>query len=77
MTELKGMKKSVNLDPQLLADARTASGAATDADTIRLGLEALIRHDAYQRLAAMLGQEIDAKDIPRRREPPVRRRKAA
>jgi hypothetical protein len=41
-----------------------------------LGLEALVRHAAYQRLAALIGSERDAKDVPRRREKPGRRRKA-
>jgi hypothetical protein len=69
------MKKTLVLDDKLLADARAACGAATDTDTIRLGLEALIRHAAYQRLRTFLGSEPDAKDVPRRREPARRRRK--
>jgi hypothetical protein len=69
------MKKTLNLDETLLADARAACGAMTDTDTIRLGLEALVRHAAYQRLAALIGSEPDAKDVPRRRERPVSRRK--
>jgi hypothetical protein len=69
------MKKTLNLDDALLAEARAACGATTDTETIRLGLEALIRHAAYQRMRAFIGSERDAKDVTRRREPARRRRK--
>ena len=65
------MKKTLNIDDNLLKEARTACGAATDTETIRLGLEALIRHAAYQRLRTLLGTEPDARDVPRRREKPI------
>lgn len=71
------MKKTFNLDDKLFADAKAACGAATDTETVRLGLEALIRHDAYQRLRAFAGTEPDARDVPRRREPPSRKRRVA
>ena len=48
--------------------ARAACGAATDTDTLRLGLEELVRRAAYQRLRALLGTEPHAQDVPRRRE---------
>lgn len=67
------MKKTLNIDRKLLAEARKACGAATDTDTVRLGLEALVRQAAYQRLASYGGSEPDAQDVPRRREPPVPR----
>lgn len=66
------MKKTLNIDAALLAEAREASGAHTDTETVRLGLEALVRHAAYQRMRAWIGSEPDAEDVPRRREPPVR-----
>lgn len=66
------MKKTLNLDGQLLAEARAASGARTDTEAVRLGLEALVRKAAYRRLAALGGSEPDAQDVPRRREPPRR-----
>jgi hypothetical protein len=71
------MKKTLNLDPKLLKEAREACGAATDTDAIRLGLEALVRHAAYQRLAKLIGSEPNAQDVPRRREKPARRRKTS
>lgn len=74
---MRGMKKTLHLDDTLLADARAACGASTDTETIRLALEGLVREAAYERLRALLGSERDAKDVPRRRERPASRRRAA
>jgi hypothetical protein len=71
------MKKTFHIDPGLLAKAKEACGARTNTETIRLGLEALVRHHAYQTLRTFRGSEPDAKDVPRRREPPARKRKIA
>jgi Arc/MetJ family transcription regulator len=65
---LRGMKKTMHLDAELLAAAKAACGAGTDTETVRLGLEALIRHAAYERLRALRGSEPRARDVPRRRE---------
>jgi hypothetical protein len=62
------MKKTLHIDESLLRDARTASGAKTDTHTVRLGLEALVRRAAYERLRILRGSERDAPDTPRRRE---------
>jgi hypothetical protein len=62
------MKKTFNLDDRLVKEAKVASGALTDTATVRLGLEALVRHAAYERLRALRGAEPHAKDVPRRRE---------
>lgn len=69
------MKKTVNIDKSLLLAAREASGASTDTETLRLGLEALVRRAAYERLRTLAGSEPDALDVPRRREEPVRKNK--
>jgi hypothetical protein len=71
------MKKTLHIDEKLLKDAKVAAGAATDTETVRLGLEALVRHAAYQRLRALRGSEPKAKDVPRRRETPAGKRRAA
>lgn len=71
------MKKTFNVDEALLKEAKSACGASTDTQTIRLGLEALVRHAAYQELRTFLGSEPDAQDVPRRREKPAKKRKAA
>jgi hypothetical protein len=55
-------------DEALLREARMASGAQTDTEAVRLGLEALVRRAAYERLRALRGSESRAGDVPRRRE---------
>jgi Arc/MetJ family transcription regulator len=62
------MKKTLHIDDQLLRDARSATGANTDTETVRLGLEALVRRAAYERLRSLRGSEPKAPDTPRRRE---------
>ena len=71
------MKKTLNIDDKLLREAKAACAATTDTETVRLGLEALVRHAAYQRLRTFLGTEPGAKDVPRRRERPSTKRRAA
>jgi Arc/MetJ family transcription regulator len=65
------MKKTLHIDDRLLQEARSASGARTDTETVRLGLEALVRQAAYQRLRALRGSEPRAREVPRRRERPA------
>ena len=71
------MKKTFNIDEELFQEAKRACGATTDTDTVRLGLEALVRHAAYERLRALRGSEPNAQDVPRRREKPRSRRRVA
>jgi len=70
------MKKTLNIDEQLLKDARVACGADSDTETVRLGLEALIRHAACEHRRALRGSEPQVRDVPRRREGPPAKRKA-
>jgi Arc/MetJ family transcription regulator len=65
------MRKTLNIDDKLFEQAKAACGATTDTETVRLGLESLVRHGAYQRLRSLLGTEPDAEDVPRRREKPA------
>jgi Arc/MetJ family transcription regulator len=62
------MKKTLNIDVQLLAEARAVYGVGTDTETIHLGLQSLLRQSAQQRLRALRGSQPDIKDVPRRRE---------
>jgi len=62
------MKKTLHINETLLKDARVAAGASTDTETVRLGLEALVRQGAYERLRALRGSEPRAVDVARRRE---------
>lgn len=73
---IRCMKKTLLIDDELLRRAKTACRASTDTDTVRLGLEALVRHAAYERLRALRGAEPSARDLPRRRENPKNRRAA-
>lgn len=63
------MKKTLHIDEDLLRDAKSAAGTKTDTDTVRVGLEALVRRGAYDRLRALRGSELHARDVRRRREP--------
>ena len=71
------MKKTFNVDDELFKEAKAACGAATDTATLRLGLEALVRHAAYERLRTLRGTEPGARDVPRRREKPPAKRRVA
>jgi Arc/MetJ family transcription regulator len=71
------MKKTFNLDDRLIKEAKVACGASTDTETVRLGLEALVRHAAYERLRALRGSEPHAQYVPRRRERRSAKRKVA
>ena len=73
---ISGMKKTLNIDEELLRHAKVACHASTDTDTVRLGLEALVRHAAYERLRALRGTEPRVRDVPRRKEQPRSRRVA-
>ena len=77
MGQLYGMKKTFNIDNKLFREAKVACGAITDTETVRLGLEALVRHAAYERLRALRGAEPNARDVPRHRERPARKRRVA
>jgi Arc/MetJ family transcription regulator len=71
------MKKTLHIDERLLRDAKSASGAKTDTETVRLGLEALLRRAAYERLRALRGSEPHARDMARRRDQPSSARHSA
>jgi len=70
------MKKTLHIDERLLAEARSVARAQTDTETVRLGLEALIRRGAYERLRALRGSEPHAHVAPRRRERASSRKRA-
>ena len=62
------MKKTLDIDEKILLEAKEVSGASTDTQAARLGLQALIRQAAYQRLRKLRGSEQDAAEVPRRRD---------
>ena len=61
-------KETLNVDVELFEEAKTACRATTDTETVRLGLQALVRQAAYDRLRALRGTEPDAQDVRKRRE---------
>jgi Arc/MetJ family transcription regulator len=71
------MKKALNVDEELLKEAKLACGTPTNTAAVRMGLEAMVRQAAYQRLRAFRGSEPNAQDVPRRREKPSSRNRAA
>jgi hypothetical protein len=71
------MKKTLHIDESLLKEARSVSGARSDTDTVRLGLEALVRQAAFERLRSLRGEEPRAIDVRRRRETAKSRHSAA
>jgi Arc/MetJ family transcription regulator len=71
------MKKTLNIDDELFKQAKAACGAATDTETVRLGLESLVRRAAYERLRTLRGTEPHAQDVPRRREKATAKRKVS
>jgi Arc/MetJ family transcription regulator len=71
------MKKTLHIDEKTLREAKEACGASTDTETVRLGLEMLIRHAAYQRLRKLRGTEKSAVDVPRRKTEAGKKRTAA
>jgi hypothetical protein len=60
------MNKTFDIDGQLFKQTKEACGAATDTETVRLGLEALVRRAAYERLRVLRGSEPHAQDVRRR-----------
>ena len=58
------MKKTIHIDEELLRSAKSATSAKTDTETVRLGLEALVRRAAYERLRALRGSEPKAQETP-------------
>ncbi len=61
------MKKTLHIEENLLRDAKAASGAVTDTDTVRLGLQALVRRAAYRTAS---GASRIRTESPRRPPPP-------
>ncbi|MBV8550878.1 MAG: type II toxin-antitoxin system VapB family antitoxin [Acidobacteriaceae bacterium] len=69
------MKKTLDIDDELFKQAKLACGAATDTEIVRLGLEALVRRAAYERLRTLRGTEPHAREVCRRRKKASAKRK--
>ncbi len=60
------MRTTLNIDDQLLAEARRITGVSEKAALVREGLRALIERESARRLARLGGSEPKLKPIPRR-----------
>ena len=60
------MRTTLNIDDQLLEEARRISGLTEKAALVREGLRALIERESARRLAQLGGTEPQLKPIPRR-----------
>jgi Arc/MetJ family transcription regulator len=67
------MRTTLNIDDDLLAEARESTGVQEKTALVRLALERLVQAEAYKRLAA-LGGTMPKLEIPLRRRPEPRRK---
>jgi Arc/MetJ family transcription regulator len=66
------MKTTLNIDDELLAEARRLTRIEEKTALVHAGLEALIARESARRLAALGGSEPGLRPIPRRRSAPRR-----
>ena len=64
---LMHMRTTLNIDDDLLAEARKLSGIDEKTALVRAGLEALIARESARRLATLGGTQKSLTSIPRRR----------
>jgi Arc/MetJ family transcription regulator len=62
------MRSTLNIDDDLLEEARRLTGIKEKTALIRAGLQALIAHHVARRLAALGGTQPDFEAAPRRRK---------
>ena len=67
------MKTTLNIDDELLAEARRLTRIEEKTALVHAGLEALIARESARRLAALGASEPGLRPIPRRRAPARRR----
>ncbi len=61
------MRTTLNIDDELLEEARLLSGLREKTALVREGLKALIERESARRLAALAGSEPQIEAVPRRR----------
>jgi len=61
------MRTTLNIDDDLLAEAKRLSGLTEKAALVREGLRALIERESARRLARLGGTEPQLDPVPRRR----------
>jgi Arc/MetJ family transcription regulator len=65
------MRTTLNIDDQLLSEARRITGVAEKTALVREGLKALIERESARRLAKLGGSEPKLKPVPRRQSNPA------
>jgi Arc/MetJ family transcription regulator len=65
------MRTTINLDDDLLDEARRLTGMKERTALVREGLRALIERESARRLARLGGSEPQLRPIPRRRPEPA------
>ena len=63
------MRTTLNIDDQLLEDARRMTGISKQSALVREGLRALVERESARRLARLGGSEPDLDTAPRRPRP--------
>lgn len=67
MKEANIVRTTVNLDDELLEEARRITGVKGRTDLIHEGLRALVERESARRLARLGGSEPELQPVPRRR----------
>ena len=62
-----GMRTTVSLDDQLLAQAQRLCGHLERSALLKEALQALVQRESARRLAALGGSQPDLEPVPRRR----------
>ncbi len=65
------MRTTLNIDDQLLSEARRITGVAEKTALVREGLKALIERESARRLAKLGGSEPKLKPVSRRQSNPA------
>lgn len=65
------MRTTLNIDDQLLDEARRITGMTEKAALVREGLRALIERESARRLARLGGSEPQLESVPRRQSDPA------
>ncbi|WP_019570195.1 MULTISPECIES: type II toxin-antitoxin system VapB family antitoxin [unclassified Thioalkalivibrio] len=61
------MRTTINIDDELLEEARRMTGVTEKTVLVREGLRALVERESARRLAQLGGSEPDLEAVPRRR----------
>ncbi|WP_019021645.1 type II toxin-antitoxin system VapB family antitoxin [Thioalkalivibrio sp. ALE23] len=61
------MRTTINIDDELLEEARRMTGVTEKTILVREGLRALVERESARRLAQLGGSEPDLEAVPRRR----------